>query len=127
MARCEDATQSPALAACLAFVDARVAVEHDVSNAHALVERAFETFLEPWWVAYARAAGAELAVVADLPDAAERVALAEPLAAENDWAAAGPARARGRLGDRHALADAVERWERLGARFERDRTAALLS
>ena len=79
VARCEDATQSPALAACLAFVDARVAVEHDLSNAHALVERAFETFLEPWWVAYARAAGAELAVVADLPDAAERVALAEPL------------------------------------------------
>ena len=127
VARCEDATQSPDLAACLAFVDARVAVEHDRSNARALVERAFETFPEPWWAAYARAAGAELAVVADLPDAAERIALAEPLAAENDWAAACLARARGRLGDRSALADAVERWERLGARFERDCTAALLS
>ncbi len=84
------------------------------------------TFAEPWWAAYARAAGAELAVVADLPDAAERIALAEPLAAENDWAAACLARARGRLGDRSALGDAVERWERLGARFERECTAALM-
>ncbi len=73
-----------------------------------------------------RHALAAIAVV-ELPDAAERIALAQPLAAEPGWAAARLARARGRLGDPSALADAVERWERLGARFERECTAALLS
>jgi crotonobetainyl-CoA:carnitine CoA-transferase CaiB-like acyl-CoA transferase len=126
VARCEDATQSPDLAACLAFVDARVAVQQGRSNAVSLVERAFATFAEPWWAAYARAAGAELAVVAHLPDAAERIVRAEPFAAENDWAAACLARARGRLGDPIAMANAVERWERIDARFERACTVALM-
>jgi predicted ATPase/DNA-binding CsgD family transcriptional regulator len=126
VARSEDATQSPDLAACLAFVDARVAVQHGQGDAVALVERAFATFAEPWWAAYARAAGAELAVVADLPDAAERMVRAEPFAAENDWAAACLARARGRLGDPIAMANAVERWERIDARFEGACTVALM-
>ena len=37
------------------------------------VERAFAEFPEPWWVPYARAAGAELAVVAGFPDAEQYV------------------------------------------------------
>ena len=121
----DDATKSPDLAASLAFVDARVAVEHDQRDAVALVERAFAAFAEPWWAAYAHAAGAELAVVAHLPDAAERIALAEPLAAENDWAAACLARARGRLGDAEALASSVRQWERIDAAYERRCTEAL--
>jgi len=64
--------------------------------------------------------------VADRPDAAERIVAAEPYAAENDWAAACLTRVRGRLGDDAALADAVEQWDRLGARFERAATLVLL-
>ena len=82
---------------------------------------------ERWWEGYARAAGAELAVVAGFPDAAERLARIEPLAAEHRWAAACIARARGRLtGDPDAIAAALEEWERLDARFERACTLLLV-
>jgi predicted ATPase/DNA-binding CsgD family transcriptional regulator len=77
--------------------------------------------------AYAVAAHAELAVVAGRPDAAERLAAAEPVAAEHAWAAACLARAAGRLhGDEDALAAAVAGFERIGARFERAATLLLL-
>jgi hypothetical protein len=73
------------------------------------------------------AAAAELAAVARLPDAAERLAAAEPSAAENAWAKACLARAAGRLhGDDAALAASVAGWERIGARFERAVTLLLL-
>jgi predicted ATPase len=73
--------------------------------------------------AYAVAAHAELAVVAGRPDAAERLAAAEPVAAEHAWAAACLARAAGRLhGDQDALAAAAAGFERIGARFERAAT-----
>lgn len=115
------------LAICIAFTDARVSVHcGQFGAAPVQVEQAFEASTEPWWVGYAAAAGAELAVVADLPDAAERVRAAERYAAENDWAAACLTRVRGRLGDNAALADAVEQWDRLGARFERAATLALI-
>jgi hypothetical protein len=77
--------------------------------------------------AYAVAAHAELAVVAGRPDAAERLAAAEPAVAGHAWAAACLARAAGRLrGDEDALATAVAGFERIGARFERAATLALL-
>jgi hypothetical protein len=77
--------------------------------------------------AYAVAAHAELAVVAGRPDAAERLAAAEPAAAEHAWAAACLARAAGRLhGDQDALTAAVAGFERIGARFERAASLLLL-
>ncbi|HEY3632683.1 MAG TPA: hypothetical protein VGL21_17390, partial [Jatrophihabitantaceae bacterium] len=122
------AAGTPVVAAGLAFADARVTVHcRQFGNAAAQVEQAFAPFADPRWVGYARAVGAELAVVADRPDAAERIVAAELYAAENDWAAACLTRVRGRLGDRAALADAVEQWDRLGARFERAATLVLLS
>jgi predicted ATPase/DNA-binding CsgD family transcriptional regulator len=111
------------------FVDVRVAIARGaLDQAPALVERAFGE-LQPGspYHGYARAAGAELAVVASLPDAARRLTAAEPAAAENDWAAACLLRAAGRLhDDLDALTEALERWERIGARFERAATLLLI-
>lgn len=121
------AAGSPVVAACLAFADARVALHcGQYDDAVDQVGRAFAPFSDQRWVGYARVVGAELAVMADLPDAGYRIIAAEPYAAESDWAAACLARVRGRLGDHAALADAVEQWYRLGARFERAATLALL-
>ncbi len=70
-AGCDDPTDCPDLKAIMAFVDARIAIHSgDYHHADTLVERADATFPERWWEGYARAAGAELAVVAGLPDAA---------------------------------------------------------
>ncbi|MFB4316817.1 LuxR C-terminal-related transcriptional regulator [Actinomadura sp. 21ATH] len=113
-------------AALTGFVDARVAVHTGRLDAAAdLVAALFDD--RTLYRGYAHAAGAELAAVAGLPGAAERVAAAESAAAENAWAAACLARTRGRLnGDRDELASAAEQWERIGARFERATTLALL-
>jgi hypothetical protein len=115
-------------AAVAAFADVRLAVHSGrFDTAEALVRRAFSvgTPLDPY-LAYARAAGAELAVAARLPGAAELVAAAAPFAEENGWAAACLARARGRLhGDRDELARAIEAWERIDAQAERDCTRTL--
>jgi hypothetical protein len=144
MAHVDDAADSRALAAAAAFTDARVAAHTgryadarttDPSNqpsrrpldAPGLVAAALEPFPEKWWMAYAHAAGAELAVVAGLPDATERLVQAGPAAAENDWAAACLARATARqTGDRQLLAESLARWEHLGARFERAVTLLLI-
>jgi hypothetical protein len=81
----------------------------------------------PRYHAYAVAAHAELAVVAGRPDAAERLAAAEPVAAGHAWAAACLARAAGRLrGDEDVLVAAVAGFERIGARFDRAATLLLL-
>jgi predicted ATPase/DNA-binding CsgD family transcriptional regulator len=111
-----------------AFVDARLAI-HDGQFDESLVRRAFAVNapLDPY-LSYARAAGAELAVAARLPDAAELLAAATPLAEENSWATACLTRARGRLhDDRAELARALEAWERLDAQAERDHTRTLLA
>jgi hypothetical protein len=128
MAGTEDAASSPVLAAFAAFVDARVAVHtRSYGRAAELVEQAFAPFSIRWYEAYARAAGAELAVVAGLPGADERVAAAMPYAEGNAWAAAGLARTRAILhGDHHALAEALEGWTSIDARFERACTLRLL-
>jgi predicted ATPase/DNA-binding CsgD family transcriptional regulator len=124
----EDSTGWPDLMAFMAFVEARLAVHiGDFRDAGTLVERSDTVFPERRWEGYARAAGAELAVVAGLPDAAARLISLEPLAAEHQWAAACLARARGRLApDSDAIAEALAGWERLGARFERACTLLLL-
>jgi hypothetical protein len=123
-----DPTRSRSLMAFSAFVEARVALHAGrVDDARSLVDRAFAAFPRLWYQGYARAAGAELAVVAGLPDAAERLAAAARDAAENDWAAACLARAAGRLhDDPEMLSEAVDRWERIDARFERACTLLLL-
>ncbi|WP_336206365.1 ATP-binding protein [Nonomuraea sp. LPB2021202275-12-8] len=110
------------------FAEARVAVHAGrMGDAAALVEHLFSDGTNLFFRAYARAAGAELAVVAGLPDAAARLEAAEPAAEENAWAAACLARARGRLlGDRGHVEAAVEEWARVGARFERACTLLLL-
>ena len=114
----------PGLAASSAFIDSRLAVHAgDIADAGRLVDNAFQDFAQPWHRAYANAAGAELAVLAGLPDAEKRLAQAERTAVENDWAAACVARARGRLtGDRAAIRQSIEIWDRIGARFELDLT-----
>ncbi len=112
------------LAATTAFVEARLAVHTGhLTDADRLVRNAFQEFTQPWYRAYANAAGAELAVLARLPDAQERLDRADHAAEENDWAAACVARARGRLaGDAAAFRRSLEIWDRIGARFERDCT-----
>jgi len=113
-----------------AFVDARVALHNGrFDEVGPLVRRAFagEAPLDPY-LAYARAAGAELAVAARLPDAAELLTAAAPLAEENGWATACLTRARGRLHeDRAELARALKAWEDLDAQAERDHTQTLLA
>lgn len=128
MAHVDDAARSLALAAAAAFADARVAAHTGrYVDAPGLVAAALTSFPEKWWLPYAHAAGAELAVVAGLPDATQRLAAAEPAATENDWAAACLARATARhTGDSRLMAEAVTRWERLGARFERAATLLLV-
>lgn len=112
------------------FVDARLAIHTgQFDDAESLVRKAFaiNAPLDPY-LAYARAAGAELAVAARLPDAAELLAAAAPLAEENGWAMACLARARGRLHeDRAELTRALTAWERLDAQAERDHTQTLLA
>ena len=127
----DDPADSPGLAAPAAFVDARLAVHrHDAgvgtaSVASAVVERALAEFPEPWWVPYAHAAGAELAVVAGFHDAAEYV---ERAVSENAWSDAVLLRASGRLTqDQGALEEAAARFERIGAGFEHAQTLRLLS
>ncbi|MET7334990.1 LuxR C-terminal-related transcriptional regulator [Nonomuraea sp. NPDC005650] len=129
MAGAQDAATAPVLAAFAVFVDARVAVHtRAYGQAATLVDRAFASFSSRWYESYARAAGAELAVVAGLPGAAEQVAAALPYARQNTWAAAGLARARGILhDDPDALAEAVELWTSIDARFERACTLRLLA
>ncbi|GAA1615822.1 hypothetical protein GCM10009789_82370 [Kribbella sancticallisti] len=71
-----------------AFVDARVASHHGFTeDAKETVERAFAGSSTSWSAAYARAAGAELAVLAQLPDAELRRVQAGS-ENENLWAAA---------------------------------------
>ncbi len=111
-----------------AFVDARVAVNTGtVEDAAALVCRAFTGTSTGWSAAYARAAGAELAVLAGLPDADRRLAAAAESAGENEWAAACLARARGHLYGAAAFEESLGRWSRIGARFESERTSRLLA
>jgi hypothetical protein len=110
------------------FVDARCAVHTgDLKDAEAVVARAFGGIPRAWYAAYAQAAAAELAVVAGLPDARQRLAAATPAGRENAWAAACLARATGRLrDDPGALATSVKGWEQIGARYERACTLLLL-
>jgi hypothetical protein len=111
-----------------AFVDARVAVDTGaVEDAAALVSRAFAGSPTGWPAAYARAAGAELAVLAGLPDADRRLAAAAEAAGENDWAAACLARAHGRPHDDSAFQESLRGWSRIDARFEREHTSRLLA
>jgi hypothetical protein len=123
-----EAARSRHLVAFAAFVDARTAVRTGATtDAERLVHNAFREFSQPWFQPYAHAAGAELAVCAGLPDAADRLARAERTSTENDWAAACVARARARLtGDRTALATSLEIWKRLDARYELEYTERLL-
>src|SRR5262249_15597705 len=110
------------------FVDARCAAHvGELTRAEELVSRAFSDLSQGWYASYAQAAAAELAVIANLPDAGQRLAAAAPAAQENAWAAACLARREGRLrDDPGALASAIRGWERIGARFERACTLLLL-
>jgi predicted ATPase/DNA-binding CsgD family transcriptional regulator len=116
------------IAALAAFVDARVAAQTGaVADPAALVRHAFAPATGGWFQAYAHAAAAELAVAAGLPDAAEALAAAAFAADQNDWAAAGLARAAGRLHhDALSLDRSVKLWQRIHARFERAWTLELL-
>jgi predicted ATPase/DNA-binding CsgD family transcriptional regulator len=89
-----------------AFVDARLAADAAVvEDAPALVSQAFAGSPTAWPAAYARAAAAELAVVAGLPDRDRHLAVAAEIAGENDWATACLSRARRRLDGDHATVE----------------------
>jgi len=76
---------------------------------------------------YAEAMRAETAVLAQLDDAEEHLASAQPLVRENDFVAAQLLRAAGRLHhDETAIEESVAAWEAIGARFERACTLLLL-
>jgi predicted ATPase/DNA-binding CsgD family transcriptional regulator len=111
-----------------AFVDARCAAHvGELTRAEELASRAFSDPSQGWYAAYAQAAAAELAVIANLPAAAQHLAAAAPAAQQNAWAAACLDRTAGRLrDDPSALASAITGWERIGARFERACTLLLL-
>jgi hypothetical protein len=123
------------LASFAAFSDARIALHQGrVGQAVAAVTDV-PLGQEPWygtphWYSarpYAWAIAAEVAVVAQVPNAAERLAAAAPAGEENYWAAACLARAAGRLnGDNGALARSLAGWERIEARFERACTLMLM-
>lgn len=111
------------------FVDARMAVHTgDLTEAKEIVEAAFSSPVPGHrFRVFAQAAAAELAVVAGLPDALRYLDAVADLAAENGWATACLARARGRYHhDTLALHESVTEWERVGARFERAYTLQLL-
>jgi predicted ATPase/DNA-binding CsgD family transcriptional regulator len=122
-----DPSHEPPLAP-VAFLDARAAIHTGQrADAATLVDRAFADSPDTWAQPYARAAGAELAVVAGLPDATERLAAAATTTQHNTWAAACLARATGRLNhDPDAYAAAIASWERIGASLERAYTLLLL-
>lgn len=116
-----------------AFAEVRVALHRGAID-DALGSAVDLAAVPPWqraahqfYDAYSWAVAAECAVLADLPDAAERLAAAAPAGAENAWAAACLARAAGRLsGDTGALEVSLAGWERIGATFERACTLVLL-
>jgi predicted ATPase len=115
------------------FADPRIAL-HAGRIDDALATAVDLSATPPWYEvqhqifdAYAWAVAAEAAVVAGVPDAAERLHVAAPAAAESAWAEACWLRARGRLhGDNHALRASVAAWDRIGARLERACTMLLL-
>lgn len=116
------------------FVETRLALHFGRWDDAARLIAHLPTGADAWWGvrhwyfdAYPWAVAAELAVTAGLPDAAERLAAAQPVARENRWAAACLARARARLtGDAHDLEHALRAWEEIGARYERACTLALM-
>ncbi len=128
VARSDDLAGAPWLIAPQLFAQARVAIHLGTfGDAADVVRRAFGELGEYWWAPYARAAAAELAVVADLPEATALLEAAAPLGAENDWAAACLRRAEARrTGDLSVLAGAAAEFERVGAHFEWACTLALI-
>ncbi len=123
------------LASFAAFSDARIALHQGRIDEAVAAIADLPLGREPWygtphWYSarpYAWAIAAEVAIVAGLPDAGDRLAAAAPAGAENYWAAACLARAAGRLNGNHAaLAESLAGWERIDARFERACTLVLL-
>jgi hypothetical protein len=113
---------------CSLFVGPRVALHlGDLDRARADSAAIEAGDMCGYFGPYARAIAVEVAVVAGEPDAERRLAEAQPLAEENDFAAAYLVRAAGRLhGGDTLLKEAVLRWEAIGARFERACTLLLL-
>jgi predicted ATPase/DNA-binding CsgD family transcriptional regulator len=123
---------SPTLAAVAAYVDARLALHRgDLADAAHLVQRCNVTFQDRWYEGFARSAGAELAILAQLPRAADLARDLETHAAESDWVAAVHHRCLARLAPRQSqsrrhLHAALELWASIGAQTEADVTRALL-
>ncbi len=122
------------IAGMVTFVEARLALHFGRLDDAASLIAHLPTDVDAWWNvrhwyfdAYPWAVAAELAVAAGSSDAAERLKAARPVARENRWAAACLERAEARLtGNPRDFEDAVASWERLGARYERACTLALM-
>jgi predicted ATPase/DNA-binding CsgD family transcriptional regulator len=86
-----------------------------------------EAHIASYFDPYTEAVRAETSVLAQLDDAEERLARAQPLVRENDFVAAQLLRVAGRLHhDETAIKESVAAWEAVGARFERACTLLLL-
>ncbi|MBV9594404.1 MAG: ATPase [Actinobacteria bacterium] len=117
----------------MSFVESRIALHFGRWDAVDELLAPLPVGAGVWWKerhwyfdAYPWAAAAELAVAGGHPDAAARVAAAEPAATENRWAAAVLARTRARLSlDLADVELALAAWEGLDARYERACTLAL--
>jgi len=123
------------LAAAAGFAEARICLHDGHIEAAVAAVASLRPEVQNWYDAprwhsmraYAWAIAAEVAVVANLPDAAARLAGAADAGQENYWAEACLARAAWRLhGDPADLERALAGWERIGARFERACTLTLL-
>jgi hypothetical protein len=120
---------SPTLAAVSAYVDARLAIHRgDLADAEHLVRRCNATFQDRWYEGFARSAGTELAIVAQLPTATDLARDLMSHAAESDWVAAVHQRCLARQHpDRDHAQDALALWGTIGAQAELDATRLELS
>jgi len=130
-----DLTEVPDLAEFLAFTEPRLAVhlgdlDTALTSTRPLLDGQPDWYTphSHWFHApYGWAFAAEVAVLAGLPDARQRLQTAAPVGVENKWAAACLARAHGRLEDSpELLTESVRLWEAIDARFERAVTLLLL-
>jgi predicted ATPase/DNA-binding CsgD family transcriptional regulator len=124
------------LAAVAAFTEARIALHEGRLDAALAATGGLLTDAASWyedshWQSmrpYAWAIAAEVTVVTEPGRADAKLAAAAPAGAENLWAAACLARARGRRhGDRAELEQAVAGWERIDDKFERACTLLLMA
>ncbi|MEI2775364.1 MAG: LuxR C-terminal-related transcriptional regulator [Tetrasphaera sp.] len=120
--------QSPTLAAVSAYVDARLAVHRrDHDDAERIVRACHASFPDRWYQGFARCAGTELAVAAELNNRSRLLQQVRPYADQSDWVDATLLRCQARLNRDPGPANAsLALWTRIGATFEADTTRSVI-